>query len=153
MYVHHFDTKTVPANANLSIRGSHLDIVAIFTPTIEGVCGITVLASADGVERTDILYDLETSTLVVRKVLPKTLTQARVIHTREVEHQLDSDEQLQLRILLDGSVLELIANERTSITSRIYRSNKDFDHIKLIGDSNQLVSLDIYPMPSIWHTS
>jgi beta-fructofuranosidase len=57
---------------------------------------------------------------------------------------------LKLRILLDGSVVEVIANDRTSLTSRIYPSRADSQQVRLFGTNARLQSLDIWEMPSIW---
>jgi beta-fructofuranosidase len=62
---------------------------------------------------------------------------------------LDSKELLELRILLDGSVIEIIANKRTSITSRMYPLREDSEQIQVLGKSC-LKSLDIFELASIW---
>jgi len=67
-------------------------------------------------------------------------------------HPLAPGERLQLRILLDSSVIEIIANERTSIVSRAYPTRADSAGLNLFAhDSDgRLVSLDVWKMASIW---
>ncbi len=148
----HYDSGTIPTDKYLEVRGHYLDIEAIFQPNIDELCGITVSAAEDDSERTDVVFEAGSQHLMVHNVSP-IAHESKIIHTRKVPHELSDGEPLKLRLLLDGSVLELIANDRTSITSRIYASSADSDRIKLIGSASQLKSLDIYEMPSIWQSS
>ena len=70
-------------------------------------------------------------------------------YTQGLAHILDLGETLKLRILLDGSVLEVIANGRTSIISRMYPSSAENQGVGVIG-SAALISLDIWELSSIW---
>jgi len=72
------------------------------------------------------------------------------IDSRVVPHTLQPDEPLRLRILLDGSVVEIIANERTSLSSRMYPTQITHNQVHLLGEATMLNSLDIWEMPSIW---
>ena len=54
---------------------------------------------------------------------------------------------LQLRILLDGSVLEVIANGRTRVTSRFYPSSKDNDGVRIVAPA-AVNALDIWELAS-----
>ena len=67
----------------------------------------------------------------------------------EAPHALAPGETLQLRILLDGSVLEVIANGRASICSRIYPSREDSRGLRLFGHG-LVKTLSIWQMRSIW---
>ncbi|MBI5667448.1 MAG: glycoside hydrolase family 32 protein [Chloroflexi bacterium] len=135
--------------AALAVSGLALDIVAAFETTAAGLCGISVACSGDGRKRTDIVYDVATQRLAVRKITPE-LFDITTTQARDVPHPLAAGEPLQLRILLDGSVVEIIANGRTSLTSRIYPLPTDGDHVQVIG-APALQSLDIWEMSSIWH--
>ena len=55
------------------------------------------------------------------------------------------------RILLDGSALEVIANDRTSIATRIYPSREDSQGVRVFGEGS-LLAMTIWPMASIWPT-
>jgi beta-fructofuranosidase len=131
------------------VTGSALDLIAAFEPQAGGSCGITIACSADGKERIDIMYETVHQRLVTRKIAPDA-GGSLVTHLREVPHELTADELLTLRILLDGSVVEVIANDRTSVTSRIYTSRANSQHVRLLGTKARVQSLDIWEMPSIW---
>jgi beta-fructofuranosidase len=146
---HHYPATELSADVPLDVRGLALDIVAEFEPAPDGTCGIALACSPDGMERFDIAYEAARRHLTVRKVSPETST-ALTTHVREVAHELAADEPLRLRILLDGSVVEIIANGRTSLTSRVYPSQADNDQVHLFGARASLNSLDIWEMPSIW---
>lgn len=136
----------------LDVTGLALDIVAEFDVEDGGHCGFSLLCSADGTERLDIVYRAERGLLSVHKVTPE-LNGALTTHSRETAHELAPDETLKLRILLDGSVIEIIANERTSLTSRFYALSASSKHVRLFGAQARLLALDIWEMPSIWQSS
>jgi hypothetical protein len=47
-------------------------------------------------------------------------------------------------------VLEVIANQRSSISSRIYPTSFEDDRLRLSGAKAKVLCLNIYQMPSIW---
>ena len=63
-------------------------------------------------------------------------------------HRLDAGETLQLRILLDGSVIEVIANGRTRVTSRFYPTESTSQGLRVISPQ-AVLSLDIWEMAPI----
>ena len=146
---HMVSAQALDGDKPLSMRGVALDIVAEFILWADGCCGFSLLCSADGKERLDIVYDAASQRLSVGKVTSDVGGLA-LMNTREVPHALAAGESLILRILLDGSVVEIIANDRTSLTSRVYAKNADDNHVRLLGSKSQLKSLDIWEMPSIW---
>ena len=145
----HRDSMALTGPVPLAVSGSALDIVAEFAPEVDGSCGFALTLARDGGERTEIVYEAARQHLIVRKITPEA-DGALVTHLREVPHELAAGEALKLRILLDGSVLEIIANERTSLTSRVYPLHADSDGVRLLGTQARLQSLDIWKMPSIW---
>ncbi|MBK8028177.1 MAG: GH32 C-terminal domain-containing protein [Chloroflexi bacterium] len=56
---------------------------------------------------------------------------------------------LNLRVLVDGSVVEIIADEVTSSTHRIYASGVGDCSVQLTGSG----AVDVWEMPSIWQLS
>ncbi|MGH2562481.1 MAG: GH32 C-terminal domain-containing protein, partial [Thermomicrobiales bacterium] len=62
------------------------------------------------------------------------------------------DEPLRLHVFLDGSVIEVFANGRASITDRIYPSRPDSLGVGLLARAGRatLTSLDVWEMDSIW---
>lgn len=146
---HHLSTTALEGETPLAVRNLSLDIVAEFELATGGSCGLALACSEDGKEGIHITYEATSQRLSVRKVSPE-IGDSLVIHAREIPHALRDGESLRLRILLDGSVVELIANERTSLTSRIYPSHAEHTHMRLLGSKATLKALDIWEMPSIW---
>lgn len=136
------------SEASLPIAGLSLDIEVAFRVGTDTNCGIQVTCSPDGREKTSIYYNAPTQTLRIQREYSKVNTEQDTA-IQGLPHALDSDEDLELRILLDGSVLEVIANHRTSITSRIYPTDSENQQIRIISPSS-LKSLDIWEVSSIW---
>ena len=108
-----------------------------------------VAASDDETIATVITYDYATQMLSIDR--SKSSLDATDDHeSHHVQHRLETGENLTFRLLLDGSVLELIANKRTSITSRIYPTDLSHNFLRLSGNDTMVRQLDIYDMPSIW---
>ena len=114
----------------------------------EGAVGLAVACASDGSEETRVSYNPERKLLSVNR---ERSSQCRDQETfaNEAPHELAPGESLQLRILLDGSVLEVIANGRTSICSRIYPSRADSQGLRLFG-RGQVKRLSVWPMRAIW---
>lgn len=146
---HHFEALDLSQDVRLDVSGLALDIEAEFQPQPDGRCGISLLCSADATERTDIVYEAAKRQLVIRTQAIGADGTMRA-DAREVPHELAPEEPLTLRILLDGSVIETIANERTSVTSRVYPSRANSNGMYLFGTKARLNVLDIWEMPSIW---
>lgn len=145
----HYGSLELSQNISLDITGRALDIVAEFAPTQSGTCGLSVACSEDRSERTDIVYDTGSGQLTVRRITPQT-NQGSTDYIRSAPLSLEDEEPLRLRVLLDGSVLEIIANDRTSLTARTYPAQRDSEHVQLFGTAAHLNSLDVWEMRSTW---
>ena len=60
--------------------------------------------------------------------------------------KLNIDEPLTLDIFVDKSVVEVFANERQAVCRRIFPDDPSSLNVKLIGTSDELVSLDAWEM-------
>lgn len=102
-----------------TFAGRCLDIEARFTMRDRQKVGLTVLASPDGSEATRIFFWPDARRLVIERarssINPKTRRQD--VHGLLC---LDDGEPLRLRVLLDGSVLEVYANDRLCLATRVY---------------------------------
>ncbi|MBN8590532.1 MAG: glycoside hydrolase family 32 protein [Anaerolineae bacterium] len=145
----HWEGIALQGQITLDAQGQALDIAATFSPQANGSCGLALLAAGDQPERIEIIYQAATGQLIVRKVVAE-FGHSQSIDSRVVPHTLQPDEPLRLRILLDGSVVEIIANERTSLSSRLYPTQITHNQVHLLGEATTLNSLDIWEMPSIW---
>jgi beta-fructofuranosidase len=122
-----------------------LDIDAAFSVQSGGACVLTVACSADGRQRTDIAFDAANRTLTTR-----TLDGESIVSAFTAPHVLDSGEMLALRVLLDGSLLEVIANGRTSITHRLYPADDAQTKAAVSGRGARLEKLEFWHMTPIW---
>ena len=136
------------AAGSLSARGLSLDIEASFDTEVAPRCGLEVALSADGCEKAAIVYDSETQTLQVKRQYRNPSPEV-ADETQGIPHRLAVGEALQLRVLLDGSVIEVIANGRARITSRFYVSDAANDSLRVLA-AEALCKLDIWEMSSIW---
>ena len=139
------------------VRGDCLEITAEFEFDRAGDAGttqefgLTVRCSSDGAEQTRIVYDRAAQCLTVdREQSSLSPGVHRSVHTGPLE--LLPNEHLKLHVFLDRSVLELYANGRVCITSRIYPSRPDSLGVGLFarGGNTRLLSLDVWEMGSIW---
>lgn len=131
----------------LPIGGLALDIEAELDVTA-GVCGLEVAVAPQGEEKTAILYEPSTQTLRIQRRYDPDVPHIDSA-LQGLTHPLDDGEKLQLRILLDGSVLEVIANQRTNITSRIYPSQPQNSGLRLVNPA-AMQRLDVWKVSSIW---
>jgi beta-fructofuranosidase len=130
----------------LDVSGRALDIVGRFEPAVD--VGLAVACTPDASEETRIAYDPERQELIVDRSRSSRLDEVEMFPHR-APHALAAGETLELRILLDGSVLEVIANDRTSISARIYPSREDSQGVKVFG-RGKLDAMTVWPMASIW---
>ena len=131
----------------LPVTGLALDIEAEFDASLAESCGIELARSPDGEEKAVILYDASSEALRVTRHYGGEEGEI----DREAQGlalQLDPGENLRLRILLDGSVIEVIANGRARVTSRFYPSSAESGGLRLV-NSKALRSLDIWQLSSI----
>jgi beta-fructofuranosidase len=143
---HHFAAADLAGDGATGVSGLALDIAAAFDPAKAASCGLSLICEPDGKERVEIVY--ENARLVVRKVSADVGDSVNT-HVREVPHALAAGEPLRLRVLLDGSVIEAIANDRTSVTSRFYPMGQTSVTVHARG-GDACTALDIWEMPSIW---
>jgi beta-fructofuranosidase len=143
---HQFTADTLDENV-LPISSLNLDIHVSFKKTTELQYGIEVARSDDGQEKVTIFYDTSTQTLRIQRhyAHPNPDCDSTL---QGLPHYLSEGETLDLRILLDGSVIEVIANQRTSITSRFYPTQAESQHVRVINPET-VNELDIWEMSAI----
>ena len=144
---HHFSGADLSAGM-LPVSGLALDIEAEFDAGGDTNCGIEVATSADGDEKATIQYDSATQSLSVHRQNRRD-EPALDSEPQGIPHVLDPGETLQLRILLDGSVIEVIANGRSRVTSRFYPGDAMSQGQRVI-NPGAVVGLDVWEMSSIW---
>ena len=143
---HHFGASDLQQGV-LPISGLALDIEAEFDPSMAETCGIELARSPDGREKVAITYDKGTEALRVTRQYAGAENEIEG-EAQGLAHRLDAGETLQLRILLDGSVIEAVANGRARVTGRFYPSEATSRGLQVISPEAAL-SLDVWEMASI----
>jgi beta-fructofuranosidase len=106
--------------------GRHLDIEAEFTlrDHDKDKLGLTLLTSPDGHETTRVVFWPDARRLSI--VRSHSSLDARVRRQDVHGHlELEPGEPLRLRVLLDASVLEVYANDRLCLATRLYPTRAD----------------------------
>lgn len=140
------------------IVGDCLDISAEFTAGGAQQCGLSVRRTPDGAEEVLILYrpadrallvDLNRSTLKPdQNPAPRPQDSGRLLHA---PLELPAGEALRLRVVVDASVIEIIANDRSCLTARTYPSRPDATGVALVatGGAARLNRLDAFRLRPI----
>lgn len=129
--------------------GCHLDIAARFVFRDMGRFGLTVLSSPDGSETTRIVFVPGTRRLSIERsrssINAKTCRQDQTAFV-----PMEPGDALELRVLLDASVLEVYANDRVCITSRVYPALHSSIHGSAFAEGDADVDLRVWEMGSIY---
>ncbi|HSH77862.1 MAG TPA: glycoside hydrolase family 32 protein [Herpetosiphonaceae bacterium] len=148
------DSISVPAGEVVElpdVSGDTLELLVDMAPGPDGSCGLIVRRAPDEAEQTRITYDGVQHQLIVDRT--RSSLDLGVDHNSHAAPlTLEPGEPLRLHIFLDHSVLEIFANERVSITSRIYPTRRDSVGVALVaeGADAQLQALDAWQMHSVW---
>lgn len=134
------------------IKGRAIEIIMEIENADASEFSIDVLSSADGEEKTSIIYNGSTKSFSVDR---KKSSLSEVCHNTELKGNVEIDEDgiLKLHIFIDHSVLEVFANYRESISTRVYPIKEDSENIRISvqnGNALNIKSFDIYEMNSIW---
>ncbi len=134
-----------------NVRGNCLEIIAEFEPGTAETVGLKVLCSPDGKEETWITYSPQTGQLAIDRSR-SSISEDVHRNMNSGEMRLAEDETLKLHVFLDRSVIEIFANGRASLSSRVYPSRSDSVHTKLFarGGNANLRTLDAWVMQPIW---
>lgn len=132
----------------LAFSGRCLDIEATFVMRDRLKVGLTVLASPDGSEATRIFFWPDARRLVIER--------SRSSLNRKTRHQdvfallcLEDGEPLSLRVLVDHSVIEVFANGRLSLCTRVYPALQTSVQGAAFVEGNSDVSLKVWTMGTI----
>lgn len=110
---------------------------------------IVIAESPDGEERTPIRYTRDSELVVDRS---HSSLDERASKAPDRMPIAPVDEPLSLRLFVDGSVVELFANERHCLTTRIYPTREDSNNLSLHakGGTVELLNLDVWKLGSGW---
>jgi beta-fructofuranosidase len=147
----HFDNLEISPTSSLleDVQGDALEIRVEFQPGLHTDVGIILRASPDGQDETRIIYQPEHSQLVIERSNPNPEVDTGNHVTPLV---LAPGEPLNLHIFLDHSVIEVFANRRICIATRIYPAERNSQRLSL-STRNGMVkveSLDVWKLRDIW---
>jgi len=146
------------------VRGTAWELALDIEPGNARRVGIRVCCSPDGAEQTEIVFDPAAGTLSVDISKSSLSTevfwpypwpfktereeQPGVSRVQTAPFSLAPGETLKLRVFLDGSILEVFANNRQCITQRIYPTRKDSTGVLLFsqGGSTRVRTLQAWEM-------
>jgi beta-fructofuranosidase len=133
---------------HVRFSGAVLDIEARFAGRDRGKVGLTLRTSADGRETTRIVYWQDARRLSIERERSSLSPQVR--HQDVHAHlALAPDEALELRVLLDGSVLEVYANDRICLSTRLYPTLPDSLQASAYSDGPATLDLRAWTMGAI----
>jgi beta-fructofuranosidase len=130
--------------------GDCLEIQAAVDPGDAQQAGLRLRAAPDGSEQTLVYYDRGAKRLAVDKS-KSSLNPAADRKMQSGPFDLAKGEPLRLHIFLDGSVLEIFANERACLTARVYPEGPRSTGLGLFssGGKAKLASLEAWEMRPI----
>ena len=133
-----------------AIPGDSLELRAVIDPGSAREVGLSLRRSPDGQEETRLVFTRETGMLGIDRK-KSSLDPAQNIGFHDGPVPLAPGEPLDLRLFIDRSLLEVFANGRTCLTSRIYPTRSDSLGISLFAEDGTagLLSLDAWDMLDI----
>jgi beta-fructofuranosidase len=132
------------------VQGDALEIRAEFGPGDAAAFGIDVRRSADGGEYTRIVYDHARQRLEIdRSRSSKNAADQRDLYGGALA--LSDGEPLRMRVFVDRSVIEVFANGRLCLTSRVYPSETSLG-VALFAQGGRVdvPAIDVWKIGSIW---
>ena len=151
----------IPANGEVlldGVAGKAIEIEAVIDPQLAREVGLCVLRSPDGGEQTRISLLPGKRQMPATSVLSVDVSQASLnsdVFGRPPEigpFRLAEGEKLHLRVFVDRTIVEVFANGRQCLTSRVYPGREDSVGVSLFarGAAAKLESLKAWQMRSIW---
>lgn len=145
---HAYEDRDLDQPITLAVNTSSLDIAVEIDPGACEICGLKFICSTTPEEAIHIHYDARNQQISIRKQAESPDVSGKIL--LEAPHPLAQNETLKLRILLDGSVVEVMVNDRTSLSTRFYPTNAIAVGILLFGEGAHLRLLEAWEMPSVF---
>ena len=158
------DNKVWRSTVNSSQTEIRIDIERRNADSIQ----INVLSSPNGEEVSSVIYDWSVNQLSIDTTNSSTNDSDSLLKEVQIggvgsapklasaltepPFNIADDEMLRLHIFVDRSIIEVFANDRSCLTTRIYPTRTDSVgvNVKATGGSALIKSLDIWDIKSIW---
>lgn len=136
----------------LPVRGNCLELLVELDISQAIGGGLKLCCSADDRQRTTVVYNRPKRSLVLSAVPASRDAAQRSSAVADLA--LAEGERLKLHIFVDRSIVEVFANGRCCLTSRLY-PGPDSQAIRLLANGGpvSLSSLDAWQMKPIWPTA
>ncbi len=135
------------------VQGDRLEIILQALRSDCETLSIQFRRSPDGKQMTELIYDYRDATLRLNRA-NSTDTAQVTVDACECQLTLADGEALKLTLYLDNSVIEVYANDRVTMTSRIYPSRPDAQGLQLLcAGGSATVRVAIWQMGSIWRAA
>ena len=134
----------------LDIAGDRLEIALRMQRADCQSISLQFRRSPAGEQYTELQYDFGTGLLRLNRDR-STETAEVTVAPCQCQLRLEAGEALDLTIYLDNSVLEIYANDRISMTSRIYPSREDAQGLRIgSGGGSARANVKVWQMGSAW---
>ena len=158
------DNKVWRSTVNSSQTEIRIDVERRNADSIQ----INVLSSPNGEEVSSVIYDWSVNQLSIDTTNSSTNDSDSLLKEVQIggvgsapklasaltepPFNIADDEMLRLHIFVDRSIIEVFANDRSCLTTRIYPTRTDSVgvNVKATGGSALIKSLDIWDIKSIW---
>lgn len=134
--------------ARLRFEGRCLDLEASFWLRDRQKVGFTLLASPDGRERTRVMFWPDARRLVIERGASSIDREASAQDVWMLHEHRDGTP-LRLRMLLDHSVLQVYADDRSCLTTRVYPALPDSVHGSVFAEGDADVLAQAWSMGTI----
>ena len=134
------------------MRGNAARLHVVIDPQDMREMGLSFYRSPDGSEETRLVYDAEKALLRIdRNKSSLSDEQERTEHSAPL--RLSKGESLQLTLFFDRSMVEVYANDRCCLTTRVYPTRSDSIGLRLWGDGKKSLVREITWHPIALRTS
>ncbi|HBY94742.1 MAG: glycoside hydrolase family 32 protein [Ardenticatenaceae bacterium] len=135
----------------VDIQSNQLEILLAWQPDAAAEIGLILAQSPQGEEQTKIVFNCERGQLCVDRRLSNAVGDVD-FDTQIAPLTLGEGEPLKLHVFFDHSVIEIFANDRLCLTSRIYPTRDDSLRVSFFahGGDTRLRTAEIWELQSIW---
>ena len=142
------DALEVAGTVDVDIKGPALELRLTIERGDASHSGLLLARSPDGEEETRVYVDWTAGRLIIDRERSSLL---KDVERRAQSGPLDAGDTLELHLYLDGSVLELVANQQLVLSSRIYPSRPESLGVGLFAQvGRSTFKLEAWRLASIW---